>query len=180
MEYWTDLYKEIAARIQANLPEVQWIDLWHDQASFLTEELPFSTPAVFLGFSTIAADDRGILVQDVNTQIDFYLFYETFSDTYIGSMNQDSALEYLDSLTKLHALFHGHTGENYASLRRVDMRREDSGGAGNLYRISFQCNVVDYSAQVLFNETENTNAELEITAGDTPTPEVDENPVFDV
>lgn len=76
MEYWTDLYKEIAARITDNLPEIAWVDLWHEQVNYLTEELPFPVPAVFLAFDTIQTDDRGKLIQDCNTQIDMYLFYE--------------------------------------------------------------------------------------------------------
>lgn len=180
MEYWTDLYKELATKIQANLPEIVWIDLWHDQISYLTEELPFSTPTAFLAFSTIAADDRGLRVQNLDTQVDIYLFFETFSDTYIGSMNQDSALEFLDSLTRMHALLHGSNGNNYSSMRRVDIRREDSGGAGNLYRISFGCNIVDYSAETIFNETENPEAELEITKDGVPEQEMDYSPLFEV
>ena len=37
-------------------------------------------------------------------------------------------------------------------MRRVGMRREDSGDAGNLYRISFNCNVEDASSQKEFDE----------------------------
>ncbi len=59
MNYWTDLYTEIAEKAKDKLPEIEWVDLWHDQISYLTEELPFSTPALFIGFSTIAIDDRG-------------------------------------------------------------------------------------------------------------------------
>lgn len=180
MEYWTDLYKELVSKIQTNLPEIVWIDLWHDQISYLTEELPFSTPAVFISFSTVATEDRGLRVQEVNTQVDIYLFFETFSDTYIGSMNQDSALEFLNSLTKMHALLHGTNGDNYSAMRRVDMRREDSGGAGNLYRISFECNVVDYSAQTIFNESETPDAQLEIDKGGVPEKEKDNSPLFEV
>jgi hypothetical protein len=162
MQYWTELYKEIAGKITGSIPEVKWVDLWHEQVSFLTEELPFDTPAVFIGFSTVAIDDRGTLVQDCDTQIDLYLFYETFSDTYTASANQDRALDFLESLTRLHALFHGKSGDTYSAMRRVDMRREESGGAGNLYRISFQCLVTDYSAQDIFIETENPNRELDM------------------
>lgn len=179
MEFWTDLYKEIAQEIKSNLPEVQWVDLWHEQVGFLTEELPFATPAVFIEFNTVAIDDRGQLVQDCDTQIDLHLFFETFSDTYIGSSNQDGALEYLNLLTRLHALFHGTEGENYSSMRRVDMRREESGGAGNLYRVSFQCLVTDDSAAKLFIERQNPNAELAITRGDIPLQE-EQPPLFDI
>lgn len=179
MQYWTDLYIEMTKKISDNLPEIEWVDLWHEQVSFLTEELPFGTPAIFLGFSTVDISDRGILVQDCNTQIDMYLFYETFSDTYFGSSNQDRALEYLNSLTKLHALFHGKNGDNYSSMRRVDMRRDESGGSGNLYRISFQCLVTDYSAQYLFIESENLDAQLEIEKGGIPSKD-DAPPLYDV
>lgn len=179
MEYWTNLYEEIADRINKHIPEVEWIDLWHEQVSFLTSELPFSTPAVFVSFSTISTDDRGLLVQDCDTQVDLYMFYETFSDTYFGSVNKDRAIDYLNTLTRLHALFHGKDGVAFSSMRRVDMRREESGGAGNLYRISFQCLVTDYSAAKLFVETENPAAELQIEKGGVPSTE-EQPPLFDL
>lgn len=179
MEYWSDLYEEIADKANKNLAEIEWIDLWHEQVSYLTAELPFPTPALFLAFSLIGADDRGTLVQDCNTQIDIYLFFETFSDTYFGSANKDRATDYLRTLTRLNALFHGKNGNNYSEMRRVDMQRIDSGDAGNLYRISFQCLVTDYSAQLLFNETENPAAELEITKGGIPE-EPQTPPMYDI
>lgn len=168
MQYWKEVYIELAEKINRNLPAIEWCDLWHDQVSYLSAELPFSSPAVFIGFSTITIEDRGERTQVCDTQIDFYLFHETFSDTYHGSYNQDSALEYLDILTMLYALFHGKKGKTYNEMRRVDMRREESGGAGNLYRISFQCLITDYSAQKLFNETENPDAEIELIKSNIP------------
>jgi hypothetical protein len=181
MVYWSDLYKELAGRITANLEGIQWVDLWHEQVNYLTEELPFPTPAVFIGLRATGMDDAGKLVQQCGIQVDMYLFYETFSDTYIGSSNQSGALEFLEELTRLYALFHGKPGEHYSSMRRVDMSREDSGGAGNLYRISFECLVTDYGAQQLFTEVENPEAELEVTKDDTPPMEpAEEAPMFDV
>lgn len=153
------------------LPEIRFVDLWHEQVSFLTEELPFDTPAVFVGFSTMNIEDRGLLVQDCDVQIDMYLFFETFSDTYQGSKTQGRALDFLNSLTRLHALFHGKGGDNYNPMRRVFMGREQSGGAGNLYRVSFQCNIIDYSAQHIYTESENPNAEIEIENGGIPSQE---------
>jgi len=151
MEAWTDLYTEIGTTINTKLDEIRWIDLWHDQVSYLTDELPFPVPAVFISFNTISCNDKGLLIQDCDTQVDLYLYYETFSDTYQGSFNQDSAIEFMRSVTKLHQAFHGTSGVNFSSMRRVDMRREESGGAGNLYRISFACIVEDASAKVLYD-----------------------------
>lgn len=177
MQYWTQLYQELAEKIKANLPGIQWIDLWHEQVSYLTEELPFPTPAIFIGFNTLDTHDRGLFVQDCNTQVDMYLFYETFSDTYTGSYNQDTTLNFLNRLTELHALFHGKAGECYSEMRRVALHCEESGGAGNLYRVSFQCIVTDTSAATLFTETQNPDAEVEVKQG-TPTAKIDGEPLF--
>ena len=152
MQYWTDLYLELANKIKDNLQQIEWVDLWHEQIGYLTEELPFPTPAVFISFIMLNADDKGMKGQLCDTQIDFYLFYETFSDTYLGSVNHDSATGFLNQLTELHKLFHATSGTNYFQMRRVGMNREDSGGAGNLYRISFQCLVDDMSAMPDTNE----------------------------
>lgn len=152
MEAWTDLYNELAERINNNIKEIAWIDLWHEQVSYLTEELPFPTPAVFIAFNTNQCEDLSLLIQNCDTQIDFYLFFETFSDTYMDSYNQTSAIDFLRLLTELNKLFHGTSGSNYQTMRKVDMRREESGGSGNLYRISFNCNVEDASAQKEYEE----------------------------
>lgn len=176
MEAYTDLYNEIAQRIAAKIPEIAWVDLWHEQVSYLTEELPFPTPAVFIGFSTNTCDDLSSLIQQCDIQVDFYLFFETFSDTYQGAYNQTSAINFLRLLTKLHTTFHGQSGDHYHSMRRIDMRREDSGGAGNLYRISFNCNVEDASAQKEYDKTEVN--QVVIIKGEIPTPEPDTEPLF--
>jgi hypothetical protein len=176
MEAWTDLYTELAQRINDKIPEIEWVDLWHEQISYLTDDLPFPTPALFMAFSTNSCEDISQLIQECDTQVDFYLFYETFSDTYMGSFNQASAIDYLRLLTKLHTCFHGVSGTNFQTMRRVDARREDSGGSGNLYRISFNCNVEDASAQKEFNE--NVVNEVKVTREAIPTAPVDDKPLF--
>ncbi len=148
------------------LKKIRWVDLWHEQINYLTTELPFPTPAVFLAFNAVDIADLSLLAQDVNTQVDFYLFFETLSDTYMGSYNQGSTLEFLKQLTELHKLFHGTDGENYSEMRRVDLKREDSGDAGNLYRISFQCMVYDNSASKQYEDT--TINDISIQKGQRP------------
>ena len=178
MNYWTDLYTEIAKRITDQLPEVVWVDLWHEQIGYLASEHPFGTPAVFLSFTTVKIDDRSLLVQDVDTQMDVYVYFETFADTFVGSYNQDTALAFLGLINKLYALFHGRSGANYSTMRRVAMRRVDSGGTGVLYQLSLQFKVVDYSAQVIWGE--GTFSGLETTQGDIKRPELDNKPLFEL
>lgn len=33
MENWQDLYKELAEKITDKMPEISWVDLWHNQVS---------------------------------------------------------------------------------------------------------------------------------------------------
>ena len=87
-----------------------------------------------------------MLQQEINLQVDFYLFYETFADTYNGAFNQESALEFLHSMDELHTTFHGLSGKNFSAMRRIGFAPEDTGGAGNLYRISFSCIMQDTGA----------------------------------
>ena len=146
MQNWKDLYQEHATAVETKLPEIEWFDLWHNQVNFLTEEHPFSTPALFVSYRTIGIEDIGEKVQKVNLQVDFYLYYETFLDTFQGAYNQEEALEYLDTLTELHRCFHGSSGETYAEMSRTGLQPIDTGNAGNLYLTTFSCRVLDVSA----------------------------------
>ncbi|MEH0007574.1 MAG: hypothetical protein V6Z82_02495 [Flavobacteriales bacterium] len=150
MQFWTELYKELAQRITTRLTEVRWVDLWHNQINFLEEEHPFPTPAVFLSFRSQQLEDTGLKTQAVTLQVDCYLFYETFSDTFEGSYNQQGALAFIETLDHIHALFHGSQGENYSSMRRIAFAPVDTGNAGNLYQVSFSCLLQDYSAMKTF------------------------------
>lgn len=161
MQNWTALYLEISGKIDG-IPEIKWIDLWHNQVGFLQDEHPFPTPACFLGFRSNQMKDTGRKVQQVVLQMDVYLFYESFADTYRGSVNQESALGFLNSFNNINALLHGSSGDNYSSMRRVGFAPIDTGGAGNLYQATYECTLVDYSAKKEFDE--GSFAEMEINS----------------
>ena len=160
MENWQDLYTELAGKIQEKIPQINWIDLWSNQVNFLESEHPFRTPAVFLSFRTINTSDLGEKQQEVNLQVDFFLFFETFLDTYTGAYNQQSALEFLQLMDALHGNFHGTAGENYTAMRRIGFNAEDTGGSGNLYRITFSCILQDTSAMKYYDEVEDLDFEI--------------------
>lgn len=160
MENWPDLYVEIATKINTDITEVLWVDLWKNQVNFLTSEHPFRTPAVFLRFRSLGTKDLGEKQQEVNLQVDFYIYYETFLDTFSGAYNQEGALEFLKIMEKIHGNFHGTAGENYSAMRRVGFNDEESSGAGNLYKISFTCLTQDTSAMKYYEETTDINLEV--------------------
>jgi hypothetical protein len=175
---FTDLYLELSGRIAVGLPEVRWCDLWHSQVAYLADELPFPAPAVFIAFHVAGTEDVGALVQQCSLQIDFYLFFETFADTYQGSANREGALAFLETLTRLHALFHGRSGQHFSAMRRTDVAAEDTGNAGNLYRISFECVATDYSAQVIYDE--GGFPDVAVSREPIPKREIDTDVLFDV
>jgi hypothetical protein len=160
MYIWEELYNEVAQRILEKLPEIRWVDLWHNQTSFLEEEVPFPTPCIFLGFRTLAIEDRGENVQMLTMQVDFYLFYETFLETYTGAYNKDGALEFTRSLDKIHANFHGTSGTTYSNMKRIAINPEDTGGSGNLYRTSFSCSVEDTGAMKQYDVVDAPNLQV--------------------
>ena len=161
MENWQDLYLELAQKASNEIAEISWVDLWHNQVNFLQEEHPFPTPALFISFRSKAVNDLGEKVQQLMLQIDFYLFYETFSDTFNGSFNQDEALDFIRILDKVNGIFHGTSGENYSSMRKTGFNPVDTGGAGNLYQVSFECLIHDESAVKFYEEGAFTGLEIE-------------------
>lgn len=198
---WSDIYKELSARILnmrqmidsldelspelaeelRTVPEVRYIDLWHEQTEYLDEELPFPTPAVFIAFNTLETADIGTLAQDIRLQVDLYIFWETFADTYDGAVMQTEALDYLNLMTVLNVLLHGYTGNNFSTMRKTGFQRMDSGGAGNLYRASFECTVRDYSAQELTVITDMLNKDIVATpVNEMPEHPGDGMPLYDV
>ena len=168
---WDKLYQELAEKINTNIPAINWVDLWHNQVGFLVEEHPFSAPALFFAFRILSVEDQGEKVQKVTLQIDMYYFYETFLDTFSGAYNEGDALDYLDTLTEVHKLFHGTSGKNYSEMRRTGLSAVDTGSSGNLYLQSFSCAALDTSALIDFNTI--VPGEIEFSEGkeDTTAPE---------
>lgn len=162
-----DDYAELRERLEV-LPEFEHIDLWHNQVDYLSEEHPFPTPAIFFEFNTLQVDDAGELVQYTDLQIDIHVYWETFSDTYQGARMQEEALQYLDLLLLVGLMFHGRSGKYFHQMRRSGTQREETGGAGNLYRISFQTIVSEFSGLNLKQITQDESRDVAIEQKSTP------------
>ncbi|KAB8153408.1 hypothetical protein EZY14_009250 [Kordia sp. TARA_039_SRF] len=142
---WANIYTELCEKAN-QISSIQWKDLWHNQVGFLVEEHPFPTPALFFNFRISDIEENSNKSQQIKVQVDMYYFYESFLDTYQGSFNQEDALAYLNTLTEIHKVFHGSSGETYSSMERRGFAPVDTGSAGNLYVQNFVCEVTDDSA----------------------------------
>lgn len=109
MQNFKELYKELADKL-SGIESVKWVDLWNSQVYNLESEHPFPAPAVFLAFRGNGTKDLGDKVQDVTMQVDVFLFYETFLDTYLGAYNQADALNFLDTIDDINKILHGSSG----------------------------------------------------------------------
>jgi hypothetical protein len=176
MQDFTDLYIELG-EMAASIEGVKWVDLWNEQVNFLEDEFPFQTPAVFFQFTLLTAEDAGELVQKVEWQVDVKLFYETFADTSRGSFNRDTAVAFIKYLNALYTKFHGSSGENYSSMRRIGLRADSTGGAGNMYTLSLTCLCMDYSAQKAYNDSTVADVEIVNEKGAETAPDV---PMFEI
>lgn len=166
LQSWSALYIELASKLTDTIPEIKWADLWHNQVGFLIEEHPFPTPAIFFAFRILTTNDLSEKTQAADLQVDVYYFYETFLDTFQGAFNQDDALSYLNTVSDIHKELHGTSGLNYAEMRRTGFGPVDTGSAGNLYKQSFVCNIVDVSAVINYNEA--SPGEVNYTEGNAP------------
>lgn len=155
-----NIYQELATKLNT-IAAVKWIDLWNSQVYNLEGEHPFPAPAVFLAFRTNNTEDVGVKVQKVLAQVDVFLFYETFLDTFKGAYNEDEALSFLETIDGINKLLHGSSGTYYKSMRRIAFSPVDTGGAGNLYSVTYECLIVDHTAQVVYGEGNFADLEIE-------------------
>jgi hypothetical protein len=143
---FTEVYIELCERMAEKMPHINHQDLWHEQVGFLEDEHPFEGPALFYEFRGIDDEELGELVQRLDLQIDVYLFYETFLDTSHDSYNQGDAIAMLKDLSNINKYLHGYVGTAVDNISRLGFQRVQTGGAGNLYRVSFMAQTKDHSA----------------------------------
>lgn len=159
-----ELHLELEKRISDNMPspEIKHIDLWSEQVSFMADEHPFKSPAVFFGYRVLSTEDQGEKIQELRLQVDVYLFYETFADTAKGSKKQGKALDFLSLLTKINACFHGSNGNYYNNMRRTGFNPVETGGAGILYVQRYELTMIDDSAMELYESLKFEQMEVEV------------------
>ncbi len=148
MQNLEQLYLEHEKIITDNLPEIKHVDLWAEQVSFLAEEHPFKSPAVFFSYRSNAMEDISLKEQRVHLQVDVYYFFETFADTARGSKKQTKALDFLKLLSKINSFFHGTSGVNFEEMRRIGFTPVETGTANLLYLQRYECILLDQGAMV--------------------------------
>jgi hypothetical protein len=151
IQSFDELYNDLCQHMATQLPHINHQDLYHEQVNFLDTEHPWEAPALFYDFRGVPTGDLGELAQELDLQVDVYLFYETFLDTAYQSHNSQQAIDYLKDLTTINAALHGYSSAAVDNMRRVAFGRVNTGGAGNLYRVTFTAHTRDHSAVKGYN-----------------------------
>jgi hypothetical protein len=151
---WTEAYKELCAIIKPAIPAIKHIDLWYEQINYPKEEYPYPEECLFIDFNVNSIDTLGGNVQDLNVTFSFIHVFDTLSDTYNESTNQDIALSFMATQKKLHNLLQGLGGVNFSPMDRVSNKRiPTQEGYLNIREIGYNCIIREYCAAKEYTET---------------------------
>jgi len=116
-------------------PVILHYDLWNRQVEFAEQEIPFSTPAVFIEFNPIDWKSEGQGVQDGIVMFGLHII----------TSFQYGPLKALDLSDKLNTCLTGFNGECFGSMERVRSTTcHDHEELLDSVEI-FRCHVKDYS-----------------------------------
>jgi len=95
-----EIYKTLSPVING-ITAIEWVDLWKAQMNRPKEHYPFGFPAVFIGINNISYQDMTLGTKEGRAQIDLYVFFDKYGDTFAGADDQDNSLLILDTLDEI-------------------------------------------------------------------------------
>lgn len=167
LQDWTQAYIEMATLVAKAMPEVKWIDLWHEQDyEELSREQAFPLPAIFIEFDADTINDLGNGVQELICEVRFHIWNESIAETFRGSVNISNALKFKRLQTKLYKALNRVSGEHFSPMRRNSLRKEKGDTWLIHYSMSFETIITDYTGQE--ERTETVLDEILVTKGEKP------------
>lgn len=136
------------------VPRLQWADLNRGQLQHLTKELGIPLPAVLISFPEIDYTLLGAGLRDGETVIRITSLFESFADSYFGSVNQDIALQYLEFNDLLYQTLEGLKGASFTDLNRIKETEDDDHDFLIVTNTDYSCSLIEVGAikQVTFME----------------------------
>lgn len=142
------LHQSIEAHIQANLPQIKWIDIWNNQPARYGEDFPWPRPAIFLEYQFPDFETQGKGVQKTDAVINVYITQDLYAGAYTGAPNQTAALAVLDMIDTVHAAMQGFSDDSagLGALDRQSLTPDTNHGNLVTYSLTYQARVTDASA----------------------------------
>lgn len=90
------IHNALEGKIKAT-SKFNWIDVWKAQVG-KAESYPFNFPAAFISTKRITWQDMVMNVQEGKVEIDVWLFFEEFGDTFEGATDKDTSFEDIETV----------------------------------------------------------------------------------
>jgi|GEM_PF-1431660 len=153
------------------LPNLQHFDLWAEQTEYLQEgeNMPFNLPAAFFEFNTDEIQNLGALSRNFPFVVNVYVADFSLAESFDGSHDQPSALNYLRLVGAVAALLHG-ADVGSGTLSSLAIRRYATGTNLWIYVLSYTVEVIDHSSADVHRPLNEDDASLTIEKGEPEPP----------
>ena len=135
------LYNEIAAKLAAGMPNLEWIGLNKGQFARLRESYPIPRPCALISITRIKWEDDAKRVQKGTATVTVSLFLDAINDTYEGASDVDDALDLLDYSDDVYASLGGYEGDFF--FRRTGDNEGQHTGEISTWSTVFETTVYD-------------------------------------
>ncbi len=148
------LYKNLLARLDANVPELAWIDYDQGQIDFPGTSYPIDFPAVLIDFEEIPWEDVGQMVQGGVLTIAFRIAFEIWEDSnnHTPEDSRNAGLLKLQLINKIHQYLQGHSAGHYNALSRTRQFTEKRDDGLKVITMQYQTYIRDQHAMTTYTE----------------------------
>lgn len=138
------IFIDICDRIEAEVPELKWIDLDTGDIDIQTERHPVAFPACLIDINYPSCEDQADNKQLVRANIIIRLAFQPQGATNNKSPVRAQALEIFDMVEKVHGALQGwHNAGTFSTLTRVSAAGERRRDGFKVYRLLYQTTFID-------------------------------------
>lgn len=146
----SEFYKELLARLTAEVAAIKHIDLYNGQFDQEINELPFSLPAVFIEFSPLDFQTLGKNKQSSNMGFNLHIGSEVAEETASRESDtiRDAGLAHLTLLDNIFAALQGWGGTDFGSIDRTALNPDQFHDIVRVHIMSFRTRITDKAAMI--------------------------------
>jgi hypothetical protein len=139
-------HKELEAYLKKEIPTLKWFDKDRGQFNDLTNNLmPF--PAILFSYGNTPYETLSNKVQKGSVTLRFKIGYENYADSFIGSINQEKALEFFDLNESVYIALQGLSTTYLRNLERSADEDDDDHKNVIVTILEFTGTLIDDSAE---------------------------------
>ena len=143
-----EILKDFCELLEAEMPELRWVDIEAGQLDALDDNYPVSYPAVWVDVQNIDWRNTGYGVDHGTVTVNFRVALDIYNDTHTGAPDREAALAQFGILTRMHSVVGLHGGKHYNRFVRVRTIGERRADGLKVFNVSYKCDVYDTAAAV--------------------------------